>query len=236
VQLALSSAVPERVVAPSAKLIFPIIGYIHPAKKRLDVNVDFFFRCNPSGGTLGYDGWEQGGPAQEMGMGRCPDPEIHELSHPVRIQCFEQTVDSAGAGRFRGGNGHLYRVQHFAPSVNAVVFGSGARPHAVPSGLFAGQSPQPSRLTIERASGGKEVIELNSFFHVDADDVIELHAMGGPGYGNPLERDPERVFRDVEDGYLSRAKAADVYGVAIGQDGRVDQQATVALRKKLQHQ
>jgi len=236
VQLALSSAVPERVVAPSAKLIFPIIGYIHPAKKRLDVNVDFFFRCNPSGGTLGYDGWEQGGPAQEMGMGRCPDPEIHELSHPVRIQCFEQAVDSAGAGRFRGGNGHLYRVQHFAPSVNAVVFGSGARPHAVPSGLFAGQSPQPSRLTIERASGGKEVIELNSFFHVDADDVIELHAMGGPGYGNPLERDPERVFRDVEDGYLSRAKAADVYGVAIGQDGRVDQQATVALRKKLQHQ
>lgn len=231
VQLALSSAVPERVAAPSTKLIFPIINYVHPATMRLDVNVDFFFRCNASGGTLGFDGWEQGGPAQEMGMGRCPDPEIHELRHPVRIQCFEQTVDSAGAGRFRGGNGHLYRVQHFAPSVNAVVFGSGSRPHAVPAGLFGGHSPQPSRLKIERASGREEVVELNSFFHVDAGDVIELREMGGPGYGNPLERDPERVFRDFEDGYVSRAKAADIYGVVISQEGRVDQQATVALKK-----
>ena len=69
VQLALAPVVPEKIAAPSTKLIFPIVSYIHPVKKRLDVNVDFFFRCNPSGGTLGYDGWEQGGPAQEMGMG-----------------------------------------------------------------------------------------------------------------------------------------------------------------------
>jgi N-methylhydantoinase B len=235
VQLALAPAVPDKVAAPSTKLIFPIISYIHPAKKRLDVNVDFFFRCNPSGGTLGYDGWEQGGPAQEMGMGRCPDPEIHELTHPVRILQFEQARDSAGAGRFRGGNGHVYRVRHFVPSVNAVVFGSGTRAHAVPSGLFGGQSPGPSRLTIERASGGKESIPLNSFFQVGAGDVIELCEMGGPGYGDPLDRDDERVLRDVQDGYVSIAKAAEVYGVVVDGEGRVDHDATAALRQKLRH-
>jgi N-methylhydantoinase B len=233
VQLALAPAVPDKATAPSTKLIFPIISYIHPGKKRLDVNVDFFFRCNPSGGTLGYDGWEQGGPAQEMGMGRCPDPEIHELAHPVRIQRFEQEMDSAGAGRFRGGNGHVYRVQHFVPSVNAVVFGSGSKPHAAPLGLFGGHSPNPSRLSIERASGAKESIPLNSFFRVDAWDVIELREMGGPGYGNPLERDVERVVRDVRDGYLSAAKAAEVYGVVVDEAGSANREATIQLRKKL---
>ncbi len=232
VQLALAPVVPEKIAAPSTKLIFPIVSYIHPVKKRLDVNVDFFFRCNPSGGTLGYDGWEQGGPAQEMGMGRCPDPEIHELTHPVRIERFEQAVDSAGAGRFRGGNGHVYRVEYFVASENAVVFGSGSRAHAVPSGLFGGQNPEPSRLTIERVSGAKEIIPLNSFFQVHVGDVIELCEMGGPGYGNPLERDVELVARDVRDGYLSIAKAAEVYGVIVDEGGLVDEKATIALRRK----
>jgi N-methylhydantoinase B len=231
VQLALAPVVPDQVAAPSAKLIFPIISYIHPVKKRLDVIADFFFRCNPSGGTLGYDGWEQGGPAQEMGMGRCPDPEIHELAHPVRIERFEQAIDSAGAGRFRGGNGHVYRVRYFAPSVKAIVFGSGSRAHAVPSGIFGGHNPEPSQLTIERASGTKETIPLNSFFHVDVGDVIQLCEMGGPGYGNPFERDVELVARDVRDGYLSIVKAAEVYGVVIDDAGRVDRKATTALRK-----
>jgi N-methylhydantoinase B len=231
VQLALAPVVRDKVAAPSAKLIFPIISYIHPIKKRLDVIADFFFRCNPSGGTLGYDGWEQGGPSQEMGMGRCPDPEIHELTHPVRIERFEQAIDSAGAGRFRGGNGHVYRVEYFAPSVKAVVFGSGSRAHAVPSGIFGGHDPEPSQLTLERASGTKEIIPLNSFFQVQVGDVIQLCEMGGPGYGNPLERDVELVARDVRDGYLSIAKAAKVYGVVIDEAGRADHKATTALRE-----
>jgi N-methylhydantoinase B len=231
VQLALAQAVPEKVAAPSTKLIFPLIAYMHPEKKRLDVNVDFFFRCNASGGTRGFDGWEQGGPAQEMGMGRCPDPEIHEMTHPVRIERFEQEIDSAGAGEFRGGNGHVYRVRHLVASERATVFGSGSKPHAVPSGLFGGQSPEPSRLTIERAAGGRETIALNSFFSVNEGDVIELREMGGPGFGDPMARDPGRVAQDVRDGYLSTAKASGTYGVALNADGTVDQAATNKLRE-----
>jgi N-methylhydantoinase B len=230
VQLALVQAVPDKVAAPSAKLVFPLIAYIDPDKQRLNVNVDFFFRCNPSGGTLGFDGWEQGGPAQEMGMGRCPDPEIHEMVHPVRILRFEQETDSAGAGAYRGGNGHVYRVQHLAPSVKATVFGSGTKPHAVPSGLCGGRDPAPSVFAIERAAGGRETIRLNTFFEVGAGDIIELRAMGGPGYGDPRTRDPERVARDVRDGYVSVSAARDIYGVVLGDGGSIDEDATTALR------
>ena len=98
-------------------------------------------------------------------MGRCPDPEIHEMTHPVRIERFEQEIDSAGAGEFRGGNGHVYRVRHLVPSVKATVFGSGSKPHAVPSGLFGGAfaGAEPFR---HRAGGGRSArpSALNSFF------------------------------------------------------------------------
>ncbi|MDH3465622.1 MAG: hydantoinase B/oxoprolinase family protein, partial [Gammaproteobacteria bacterium] len=232
VQLALAPVLPEKIAAPSTKLFFPMITYIHPEKQRFDVNLDFFFRCTPSGGTLGYDGWEMGGPAQEMGMGRCPDPEITELTHPVRVLHFEQEVDTAGAGAFRGGMGHVYRVQHFAPSITAVAFGSGTKAHSVPSGLFGGHDPKPTRVTITHEDRVVDELKPNSFFRVLPDDIIEIRSMGGPGYGDPLTRDPERVGLDVRDGFVSPRAALDVYGVVVSGEGRVDNDKTRELRQK----
>ena len=52
---------------------------------------------------------------------------------------------------------------------------------------------------------------------------------GGGGWGDPFERDVERVLSDVRAGFVSAAAARRDYGVAI-EDGRVDQAATRALR------
>lgn len=232
VQLALAPVLPDKIAAPSSKLFFPMMTYIHPEKQRFDVNLDFFFRCTPSGGTLGYDGWEIGGPAQEMGMGRCPDPEITELTHPVRVLHFEQEIDTAGAGAFRGGPGHVYRVQHFAPSITAVTFGSGTKPHAVPSGLFGGHDPEPTRVTITHEDHAVDELKPNSFFRVLPDDIIEIRSMGGAGYGDPLKRDPERVGIDVRDGFVSQRAARQTYGVAVSSDGTVDYEQTHQLREQ----
>ena len=38
---------------------------------------------------------------------------------------------------------------------------------------------------------------------VSTGDRIRLRTPGGGGYGNPFEREPERVLRDVIDGYVS---------------------------------
>jgi N-methylhydantoinase B len=54
---------------------------------------------------------------------------------------------------------------------------------------------------------------------------------GGGGWGDPLERDPERVLRDVREGYVSAEKAHELYGVVLDADERkVDGAATRALR------
>jgi N-methylhydantoinase B len=62
-------------------------------------------------------------------------------------------------------------------------------------------------------------------------DVYAVIWSAAGGFGDPLERDPERVRTDVvEDRCVSASAAREIYGVVIGADGRVDEEATRALR------
>jgi N-methylhydantoinase B len=62
--------------------------------------------------------------------------------------------------------------------------------------------------------------------------VIEFHSAGGGGYGNPLERDPDAVERDVVNGYVSIDRARDDYGVVIDPVTlKVDLEATRVRRE-----
>jgi N-methylhydantoinase B len=60
---------------------------------------------------------------------------------------------------------------------------------------------------------------------------------GGGGYGDPFTRDPDAVCDDVMEGWMSRERAAEIYGVILeeSRDGWpgtlvVDVAATEALR------
>jgi len=51
------------------------------------------------------------------------------------------------------------------------------------------------------------------------------------GFGDPTERDPERVWRDVvENRAVSREAAREIYGVVVTDDERLDAEATKRLR------
>jgi N-methylhydantoinase B len=67
--------------------------------------------------------------------------------------------------------------------------------------------------------------------------VLRYLTGGGGGWGDPLQREPERVRIDVRDGYVSIAGAARDYGVVVGGDPDrdpeglvVDEEATARLR------
>jgi len=60
---------------------------------------------------------------------------------------------------------------------------------------------------------------------------VTIDAAGGGGYGNPLERDPEMVEKDVLEGYVSIEAAKKDYGVVIDpKTMKVDTDATKRLR------
>jgi len=62
-------------------------------------------------------------------------------------------------------------------------------------------------------------------------DLVTIDAAGGGGYGDPLERDVERVEADVREGYVSLEAAEKDYGVIIApQTGHADQEATEKKR------
>ena len=64
-------------------------------------------------------------------------------------------------------------------------------------------------------------------------DVIAYRTPGGGGYGDPTERSPEEVARDVSEGLVSIEAAQDVYRVAVDRlTGAVDEGETRRLRSR----
>jgi N-methylhydantoinase B len=71
--------------------------------------------------------------------------------------------------------------------------------------------------------------------------VVRVVTTGGGGWGDPLEREPELVVRDVTEGRVSQQAARDDYGVVLrirgSSDGYdLDAAATAKLRSDLRAQ
>jgi len=62
--------------------------------------------------------------------------------------------------------------------------------------------------------------------------VISVQTAGGGGFGSPLERAPEAVALDFVRGKISREQARQVYGVMLTEEGELDEDRTMALRRQ----
>jgi N-methylhydantoinase B/oxoprolinase/acetone carboxylase alpha subunit len=92
-----------------------------------------------------------------------------------------------------------------------------------PPGLFGGGDGTVNRFSIIRDGQDRTFSELfgtpspSKFTNVQVQvgDILAVTQGGGAAYGDPLERDPELVARDVKDGYISAERAHAAYGVVI---------------------
>jgi N-methylhydantoinase B len=162
--------------------------------------------------------------------------EAVEQKYPVRIEHFGLREDSGGDGRWRGGLGCRRAVRLLGGGAQFSVLSD----HNIipPYGICGGGSGAPNRFSVIRE--GKEVLPPSlpgkvSGFPLQEGDIVLYQTSGGGGYGDSLERDPQAVLQDVAEGYVSREKAARVYGVAFGGNG-VDPAATRDLREQLEAQ
>jgi acetone carboxylase alpha subunit len=72
-------------------------------------------------------------------------------------------------------------------------------------------------------------------------DVFVMFWNGGPGYGDPLERNLDSIENDLNNGFTLDFSAKAVYGVASDRDSvsgawRVDKQNSLDLRKRIKDQ
>ncbi len=138
--------------------------------------------------------------------------EMLELSFPVRVERYEITPDSGGAGRWRGGSGveRLWRVLG-RPAVAAVCF---ERTKSPPFGLLGGGPGAAGRVVMLGPDGAERELPSKGAFTVPPGGAILFRAPGAGGYGPAAERDGERLREDVLNGYVSPEAARRDYGVA----------------------
>jgi len=87
------------------------------------------------------------------------------------------------------------------------------------------------------ALGGEEKLLPYCNFELNENDVLYMRVASGGGYGDPLERDPALVQKDVANSIVSLDAAREIYGVVLEEPGlRVDLEATRQLRIKMRWQ
>jgi N-methylhydantoinase A/oxoprolinase/acetone carboxylase beta subunit/N-methylhydantoinase B/oxoprolinase/acetone carboxylase alpha subunit len=159
-----------------------------------------------------------------------PSIEASELAFPLRYLRCNLWQDSGGAGKNRGGLGFeaiclwLRGESHMCHRSDRV--------HFAPWGVFGGQAGAKHRSIIVRKDGKQEILPSNLDVTMRAGDQLHVFVAGGGGYGDPFERDPEKVLEDVLDRRVSLEAAREKYGVVIDTATMtIDLQATQELRQ-----
>ncbi len=152
--------------------------------------------------------------------------EVTEAEQPIQLLAYEFEADKAGAGKFRGGV-PFRRDYRFLEEEGTLQVRSDRHVHR-PFGLYGGSPGAPSQNTLN-PEGENRPLPSKLTMTIRRGDVFRHVLAGGGGWGDPLERDPAHVLRDVRNEFLSVAKAASDYGVVIAGDA-VDEAATARLR------
>lgn len=207
----LHQAVPGRVNAEGSSALWnpPLRGGSQVSGQAAEVE-DFEIITFNSGGTGARpekDGLD--GTAFPSGVRTMP-VEATENVAPVIFWQKQLRPDSAGAGRTRGGFGQVMEIGAKGDAEFAVnaIFDRVANP---PKGRDGGGEGAPGWVGLNDPNG--TVLRTKGFQIIPKGRRLLLKLPGGGGMGDPKERDPELVKRDVADGLVSPEAARTVYGV-----------------------
>ena len=158
--------------------------------------------------------------------------ESIEIKCPVIVEQRALRPGSAGAGKYRGGVGIEVEVRNLVEG--RWNMRRSPRTNHPPQGLWGGGTPATTSYHLRRP-GENDYTEMNVHrYLVPADSSVIVRSGGGPGWGDPLERDPEMVRRDVSEELIDAECARRDYGVVLeGSDLAVNTTATEALRAKM---
>jgi 5-oxoprolinase (ATP-hydrolysing)/N-methylhydantoinase A len=206
---ALAELVPDKAMASPGLLQFPRVVGTYPDGKEFNAPI--------------FAGGGRGGSNVEDGIGGFIFPssastvsvEVFETASPAMIAFKEWLPDTAGAGKHRGGPAQritIRKLHGYEPPVRiryAPIRGVVPGP-----GLFGGKdgsldnptwNGQPITPELEIGRDG-----WSSFR--DQDDTLTFEVPSGGGYGDPGERDPALIERDIELGFVTREGARRDYG------------------------
>jgi len=216
------------------------------------------FLLDPVGGALGALSWKDGvntgGWPWDL-QSTMPNVEDNEIFYPLVYLWRREIANSGGAGKYRGGNSA--ELAYVLNDTEALTHHTTSGHTIIPGpGLFGGDPTSRTGFMLVKGASVKDAARRKGRMptHLDelggecahispktggvvqqASDVFLLSWTGAAGYGDPLDRDPECVARDIEDGYVTSDWARDRYGVCLDDQGAVDAEKTSVLRKSIRN-
>jgi N-methylhydantoinase B len=186
--------------------------------------------------------------------------EDYEFNYPVLYMYRRQQADTGGPGKFRGGATiSMMYVPHDTERIPTKIMHAIGVQQPGSAGVAGGLPSCTNQFVLKRNSNlrrllGRGVIpqslaEVRGTLEVSSgltptwqgrDDAYHCIGMGGGGYGDPLDRDPARVLKDVVNGLVTPEWARKTYGVVVRSDAdtgwRLDDAATARQRRALRQQ
>ena len=198
---ALASILPERVIAEGSGSVWLTTVRGGGANRYVTV----FFSAGGTGARPTKDGLST--TSFPSGVATAP-AEVIEATSPLLIRRKELRRDSGGAGRYRGGLGQTLEVEVLDNGPYALAVLADRFIHAAQG--YAGGLPG-TKAAFWSSSGGFSANPKLSL-SLPAGARFRLDLPGGGGYGNPADRDPQSLARDLREGLVSRAAAKREYG------------------------
>ncbi len=206
---AMSGAMPGRLMAPGADPIWLSVWRGQNPPFTLTV-----FQVGGTGARPTKDGLNAVG--FPSGVAGVPAEVIESLS-PVVLKRRELRANSGGPGTWRGGLGQLTEFARRGEgkwSVSSIA----DRTEFPAPGLLGGKAGARGEVSMD---DGKK-LHAKALRDLQASDVVHVDLPGGGGYGDPFQRDPQKILWDVIEGYVTAEAAEKNYGVAVAYRGAVD--------------
>jgi len=184
-------------------------------------------------GGLGARATKDGLSAMACHVTNCPIPplEAQEIEAPMMFIERALLPDSEGAGKYR--SGFAQRRKWKIVGYDGLLSHVSQKSFIPPQGLFGGQPGRCSQWIINEGLPNERVLEysMGDVIPLEYGDTVTCLTASGGGYGDPFERDVDKVLEDVTLGLVSVERAEKVYGVVIDPVAlAVDMKATEALR------
>jgi 5-oxoprolinase (ATP-hydrolysing)/N-methylhydantoinase B len=209
VMKALADVVPDKICAGTSTLSASVYaGYIE-AKQEYWVHIEI--NEGAYGGRLGKDGLD----AVDVLIANSRNTPIEEIDllFPLRTERYELRPDPPAPGRWRGGIG-IVRVNRFLEDGVLTVEAEGT--YEAPWGVFGGCDGHRMSLTRLDPDGSRQPLHSKiTNVPMPRGTAVEWMQASAGGYGDPLEREPAAVLRDVRDELVTVAQAREGYGVVI---------------------
>ncbi|WP_064455439.1 hydantoinase B/oxoprolinase family protein [Streptomyces hygroscopicus] len=204
---ALASAVPERVTAAAngANTGVHFSGLDSGTGK-------YFVYLETIGGGSGARAAKDGLDGVQVHVTNTSNLPVESLEseYPLVVEAYELVEDSGGAGRHRGGMGIRRTIRVEESDVQFWLDTS--RQTSRPWGLFGGRPGSSAR--VELSDGARPVVHGHTV--LQPGDRVSIVTAGAGGYGDPAERSPQEVRRDIREQVISPERARAHYGAADG--------------------